>query len=260
MVKINVISIKGARSQNEDKHNVIKNITGLDKTLNNINYYGIYDGHGGKFVSTFLSTHFPKFFMDKRVVYPLKKNNLYKVCSFFQETLKTQYLKQATEQGSTCLVCIQYIYNGNNYLNILNIGDCRCVICHNNIAIPLTKDHKPDKPEEEQRIKNLGGTIYFDGHDWRIDDLSVSRSFGDLSSEKYISCKPDVFEYLITSNDKFMVMACDGLWDVMENQEVIDFILKNKNSQNLLNKLTDHALQKGSTDNISVIVVFFHEN
>jgi serine/threonine protein phosphatase PrpC len=265
-MKIDFASLTGKRKQNEDKHNIIKNIDGSNPTKININYYGIYDGHGGKFVSKFLSEHFPKYFMDKRTDYPLKKRDVDRAYNYFQDMLATKYKDNATNTGSTCLIVLHYLKNKNEYLNILNLGDCRCVICNNNIAIPLTKDHKPDKPEEEQRIKDLGGEIVFDGYDWRVGDLSVSRAFGDLSEPK-LSHIPDMFEYMVTSRDKFMILACDGLWDVISSQDACDFVLKTcyniktgeriNEKVNMGKRLADLAIEKGSTDNVSVIVVFF---
>lgn len=266
-MKIDFASLTGKRKQNEDKHNIIQNIDGRNTNMAKLNFYGIYDGHGGKYVSKFLSDHFHRYFMDKRTKYPLKIKNINKAYKFFQKLLKTKHTIEATNTGSTCLITLHYLKNGNEYINVLNLGDCRCVICNNNIAIPLTKDHKPDKPEEEYRIKQLGGTIVYDGYDYRISDLSVSRAFGDISAEPYIGIEPDVFEYKISSKDKFLIMACDGLWDVMDNQEAVDFVLKicydmktntRKNDKiNMAKRLADRAIEKGSGDNISVIIVFF---
>ena len=139
-------------------------------------------------------------------------------------------------------------------------------MCRNNIAHRLTKDHKPDKPEEKYRITQLGGKIYYDGYDWRINDLSVSRAFGDNESKAYVTHRPDLYKYKITKRDKFMVLACDGLWDVMTDQNVVDFVLDRyydmKNGDrinkrvNVSKQLAEHAIQVGSGDNITALVVF----
>lgn len=265
-MKIDVISLIGKRKRNEDKHNIITNIDGNDKNSQTINYYGLYDGHGGNFVSKFLSDNLPKHFMDKRINYPLKKRDVCKLFTYIQDYLKKIYLSKATIAGSTCLSVIHYIKNNTEYLNIVNLGDCRCVISRNNIAIPLTKDHKPNKPEEHARITKLGGVIQWDGDDWRIGALSVSRALGDISEEPYVGREPDVFEYTITSRDYFIVLGCDGLWDVLDNQDVVDFVLKHcydirtmkriNEKLHIARKLAEHAIEKGSSDNVSVIVVF----
>jgi serine/threonine protein phosphatase PrpC len=100
--------------------------------------------------------------------------------------------------------------------------------------------------------------------------LSVSRAFGDLDSLPYITSQPDIFRYELLSNDKFMIIACDGLWDIMSNQEVVEFILEELNKLSNKNKTTngngknniakllgEYAIQKGSYDNITIIIVFF---
>ena len=268
-MSVHSVSLKGKRESNEDKHIIKTNLNGQNKNMNNINFYGIYDGHGGKFVSKFLSNNLHNFFIDKRVKYPLKKSYVNDAYNCIQNILETKYGKQSHSCGSTSLVSLQYKdSNNNNYINILNTGDSRCVLCRNNISYPLTKDHKPATPEEKNRIEQLGGKIYYDGYDWRINDLSVSRAFGDNESKKYVTHIPDLYKYKLSKNDKFIVMACDGLWDVMENQDVVDFVLNkcyDMNTGKKLNKkinvakqLAEHAINIGSTDNITSLVVFFN--
>lgn len=266
-MSVHSVSLKGKRPQNEDKHNIIINIDGDDKNIGNINYYAVYDGHGGKFVSKFLHDNLWKCFVDKRVVYPLKKNFIKKIYEYWQDLLKKNYKEHATNAGSTCLVVVQYRSQNCDFLNILNTGDSRCVLCRNNLAIPLTKDNKPHWPEENERIKKLGGQIIFDGFDWRICDLSVSRAFGDITAEPYVTCLPDIYKYKLNPNDKFIIIACDGLWDVLGSQDVVNFVLEhcydmstgqtNNANINIAKKLAEFAINKGSTDNVSIIIVFF---
>ena len=72
----------------------------------------------------------------------------------------------------------------------------------------------------------MNGKIQFDGHDWRIKDLSLSRAFGDLDASPFVTHEPEIYKYKLSSKDKFMVLACDGLWDVLSNQEVVNFVLE----------------------------------
>jgi len=224
----------------------------------------VFDGHGGKYCSRFLEKHLPELFCNKLVQYPLKEKFVNNSFKFYQNILKTEHFKYAQHCGSTCLIVINYEKDGVNYLNVINSGDSRCVLCKNNIGISLTKDHKPNNFEESKRIKNLGGKIYYDGYDWRILDLSVSRAFGDISAEPYVTCEPDLFKYKLNKYDKFIVIACDGLWDVMTNEEVVNFILHEcyddsgkRIKDKIAKKLADKAIQQGSTDNVTIIVVFF---
>ena len=119
--------------------------------------------------------------------------------------------------------------------------------------------------------------IWCDRGTWRINDLSVSRAFGDKSSEKYVTCIPDLFTHQVTNNLEFIILGCDGLWDVVGNQEAVDIVIEhcydenNKkiddpkevvNGQvcdlNIAEKLASYAInEKDSDDNVTVVVVFF---
>lgn len=263
------ISLKGLRQQNEDKHICISNGN------NDMNFIGLYDGHGGKFVSTFLYENLHNFFINENVTYPIKTNYIKKTFKKIHDYLYKEKFDCANNCGSTCLVLLLYKISDEYFVNVINVGDSRSVLCRNNIAIPLSKDHKPNWPEEIKRLKNMSGNIKFDGYDWRIQDLSVSRAFGDFDTLPYITNEPDIFKYQLTKYDKFIVMACDGLWDVMDNQEVVNFILsqydedyfyhkmysnKNFNQKNNIAKdLAKYAINKGSSDNITIIIVFLNK-
>lgn len=273
-MSIHSVSLKGKRPSNEDRHMIITNLDKNDKDENqaNVNYYGVYDGHGGRFVSSFLHKNLHGFFVDGRVSYPLKKSYVNKAFDCVQKRLEEKYPDKSLSCGSTCLAAVHFRNesSGSDYLNVMNAGDCRGVLCRNNIAYPLTNDHKPHKPEERTRIEQLGGAdnIHFDGYDWRINDLSVSRAFGDNESKAYVTHRPDLYKYKITNRDKFMILACDGLWDVMDNQAAVDFVLNKcydmkgggqrmENNINASKQLAEHAIEVGSTDNITALVVFF---
>jgi serine/threonine protein phosphatase PrpC len=264
---IHTVSLKGKRYQNEDKHNIIINLDKNDKTKAPINFFGLYDGHGGKYVSKYLSENCQTFFMDPRVKYPLNTKYIHSVYNYINNSLKNKHKAQSLNCGSTCLLLQQYKAKNNMYLSILNSGDCRAVLCRNNMPLVLTKDHKPSWPEEKRRIEQLGGNIYQDNAgDWRIKDLSVSRAFGDFDTEPFITCLPDIYNYKIHPEDKFIILACDGLWDVMKNEDVVNFILNEcyddtlkkriKNNNNIAKKLAEHAINIGSMDNVSIIVIF----
>ena len=143
-------------------------------------------------------------------------------------------------------------------MNVLNLGDCRLVILYkNNKFNTLTIDHKPDEVNEKIRISKMGGIIKKDDEGtYRIGDLAVSRSFGDGDNAPYISQVPDIYYKKITPNTKYIVMACDGLWDVINNEELHPLIKKFKEngSKNLAISLVNEALKRKSGDNISAIV------
>lgn len=255
----------GRRPQNEDNHDVILNLDGKDPNKSNVNYFAVYDGHGGKQVSNFLKENMAKFYVHKKLNYPLTKKYVTKVSDFVQTSLKKH--KFSNKMGSTSLIVIQFKYNNEDYINVINTGDSRCIMCRDNFAMPLTKDHKPNWPEEYYRIMNLGGKVQFDGYDWRINDLSVSRAYGDVDATPYVTHTPDLFRYKIDKNDKFMVVACDGLYESLSNNDVVNFVLLNcydptltkriNKGVNIAEKLAKYAISKGSNDNCSAIIQFF---
>jgi len=265
-MNIHSVSLKGLRNQNEDTHDVILNTDNNICKLKNLNYFAVFDGHGGKEVSTYIKSNLSKYFLNNKVSYPISKRYVTNVYDYVQKSLHKYDF--AYGAGCTGLVVIHFKNNGENYLNIFNNGDSRCILCRDNFGMPLTKDHKPNWPEERARIEQLGGVITFDGYDFRIKDLSVSRAFGDIDASPFVTHQPDVYRYKLDKNDKFIIMACDGLWDVLNNHDVTNFVLSNcydivtkqriNKNVNIAKKLAEYAIKKGSTDNITCIVIFFN--
>jgi len=120
---------------------------------------------------------------------------------------------------------------GDNKLICANSGDSRCVLCRKGVAVPLSRDHNPDQQDEYDRIYKAGGMVNEEG---RVEgNLNLSRAIGDLFYKSNTSIAPE--EQMITANpeiqtidlcldDEFLIIACDGIWNVMDNQEVVDFV------------------------------------
>lgn len=119
-----------------------------------------------------------------------------------------------------------------------NLGDSRAILCRGVKSVPITEDHKPDALFERQRIEEIGGVVKWHGFfgpdrlpvpgmgAYRVNgNLAVSRAWGDRLERPYVSSDPDI-EVLQRNHegDRFMVLASDGLWDVMTSQEVVDFV------------------------------------
>lgn len=257
-LKIYFTSIKGRRDSNEDRHNIILNMNGEKSEISNINFFGIYDGHGGSYVSKYLETNMPNYYMNKDFLPPFDENYHNKVFQIVQnQLLKSTF---GYSNGSTCLINLMYRYEDSIHMNIVNLGDSRLTIVYSNWSSKqVTKDHKPDEPTEKIRLEKMGGEVYKDSENvYRIGDLSLSRAFGDGDNAPYISQKPDIFIKKITPQTKYIVMACDGLWDIIESESlglILCELLENKKSDNLAVDLANWALEKGSTDNISIIII-----
>eukprot|EP00930_Biecheleria_cincta_P003408 TRINITY_DN104342_c0_g1_i1.p1 TRINITY_DN104342_c0_g1~~TRINITY_DN104342_c0_g1_i1.p1 ORF type:complete len:426 (+),score=64.96 TRINITY_DN104342_c0_g1_i1:107-1279(+) len=127
-----------------------------------------------------------------------------------------------------------------------NAGDSRAVLCRKGRAVPLSEDHKPNDPAERRRIEEAGGTVEKIERGvmttYRVNgNLSLSRAIGDLQYKsrkdlpphKQVVCAtPDLHRESITPQDEFIVLACDGIWDVKSSQEVCSFIRRR-----LINKI-----------------------
>lgn len=285
-IVIHSYSTPGNREKNEDTMEIINNLDKTNDILNNLLYISIFDGHGGGDISKILidKINLSKYFcnnssqISNKLTYHNSYNKKFIIPLFYriQEKLKNYY-KSSNKMGSTALLSIFYPKSDNKLnLKVINLGDSRAILCNsNNIGIPLTLDHKPHLFCEKKRIINMGGSIELsDDDDPRINGMSVSRSFGDFDN-KYIDQTPDIFDYVISS-EKFIIMGCDGLWDVLNNQEVVDFVLekyeeyiednkilfdlKSKSNNNIAQKLAEYAIYKKSTDNVSITIIFLIDN
>lgn len=266
-MKIYYHTVQGKRESNEDQHFIFTNLDGKDIEKNCINMFGVFDGHGGKLVSKYIKENLPGFFIKKFKDNLFSKSDKFskyvnKVFDLLQNKLIEDHPKAVNYCGSTACLILHCLNKAEKkgYIWIINIGDSRAVLNNkNDLPIQLSKDHKPNSPDERSRIEKMGGKIVFDGVDWRIKDLSLSRAFGDVDCTPYVTHLPQIYKYKLSSKDKFIILACDGLWDVVSNQVAIDFIqdLKNKNFKgNYAKMLCEYALAKGSMDNVSIIIYF----
>lgn len=178
---------------------------------------------------------------------------------------------KATGMGCTAVAAM---IRGRD-VTVANTGDSRCVISRKGVAEPLTLDHKPVLLEEAERIMNAGGFV----RDNRVNGaLNVSRTIGDLDFKKnenlphthqMVVATPDITTFQLQKGDEFLILACDGIWDVLSNQEAVDFVRKKiKQGQDLKSiceDMCDHCLApdlKGlcrGADNMSVIILLFRE-
>uniref|UniRef100_A0A166IJ98 PPM-type phosphatase domain-containing protein n=1 Tax=Daucus carota subsp. sativus TaxID=79200 RepID=A0A166IJ98_DAUCS len=127
----------------------------------------------------------------------------------------------------------------------------------NGKAKGITIDHEPLK--EKKQVENRGGfVVKLPGNVPRVDgQLAMTRAFGDKKVKKHITAKPDVIIKKIDKDINFLILASDGLWKVMSNQEACDCICNITNAQEASEQLIKEALLRESRDDISCIVVMF---
>lgn len=155
-----------------------------------------------------------------------------------------------------------------------NIGDSRAVLSRGGEAIDLSVDHKPDHPKEYERIRSLGGSIdWFGSVDaegnpiegtglYRVNgNMALSRAIGDRSERPFVSGEPDITVTPLQKDDEFIVIATDGLWDAFTSQDVVTLVNAIRQSpkhdlDDLPRIITAHALRSGSSDNITILIVW----
>lgn len=148
---------------------------------------------------------------------------------------------------------------GDN-LYVAHAGDSRAILVHSSGKVTaLTSDHKPNRPDERRRVQDLGGSVVFWGV-WRVEGiLAVSRAIGDRMLKPFVVAEPEVKELTRTSADWFLVVASDGVWDTITNEDAGDIVLKHDDPQDAAKLLMEEAYARGSLDNICVMVIDLRE-
>ena len=252
--------------------------------------FGVFDGHGGKEVAEFVSRHFCEELLRNR---SYQQNNLEQALreTFLRmdEMLRTtEGLKEviriskdlpnnypveadSSQMIAGCTSVVALVRNNTVY--VANAGDSRCVLSREGRAVELSFDHKPDLPEELNRITRAGGVV----EDGRVmGNLNLSRSIGDLEYKKnnaipqkdqMITAYPDIKVEERKGNEGFMVLACDGVWDMLTSQECVNFVaqrIKNKTLQTIADEVLERCLAPDiassgglGCDNTTIVIVVF---
>jgi protein phosphatase 1L len=236
--------LQGKRPTMEDAHDIKHEVS--------YQLYGLYDGHGGSKVSHYLAHHLNKAIVDHSLFKSNPLEALFQSCVTMQKELDPAI---ATNQGSTALTALIK----NKTLYVANIGDSRAVLCSKGSAVALSNDHKPDRPDEYERINKAGGFIYWAGC-WRVQGvLGLSRAMGDKGLAPYVIAEPEIIMRALTNHDEFLILACDGVWDVLDNQKAVDIVhnalSQSTDCEHAAQILVDAAYKAGSSDNISAIII-----
>ncbi|XP_025887455.1 protein kinase and PP2C-like domain-containing protein isoform X4 [Solanum lycopersicum] len=217
----------GRRETMEDRHFLMPQL--CDEK--DIHIFAIFDGHRGSAAAEFSSGALPGFLQ-----------NLGSVCSpsdaLFEAFIKTDVAfrtqldssrkrKGAVQKdwhpGCTAIAALIV----RNKLIVANAGDCRTILCRSGIPYALSRDHVASCLEERERIIRAGGLVKWQVDTWRVGDAALQ------------------------------VMASDGLWDVVSEKDVVNIIRDTVKEAGMCSKrLATEAAERGSKDNITVIVIF----
>ena len=237
----------GVEKQNQDNFFIYSNFNNNPTNI----YMGVCDGHGdfGKEISSFLVTNLPlvlgnflRIFnikdissSDNATLLPIVKNS-------FKQINKNILLEKQIDSTLSGSTCVSLIYTPKKVFCI-NLGDSRCIVGRfdgqNWTSKDLSVDHKPEIESEKERIIQNGGIVRQSKDEdgeflgpqrvWRQDvempGLAMSRSFGDqIAHQLGVICEPEMVEYELNEEDKFLILASDGIWQFISSQECVDIV------------------------------------
>ncbi|KMT02412.1 hypothetical protein BVRB_9g205230 [Beta vulgaris subsp. vulgaris] len=215
--------------------------------------FAIFDGHMGHDVANYLQLHLFENILKDPGFWTEPENAIRRAYDKTDGEI-LEKVPVLGKGGSTAVTAI--LINGQKLI-VANVGDSRAVICKNGEAKQLSVDHDPGT--EKREIERRGGFVSnIPGDVPRVDgQLAVARAFGDKSLKLHLSSEPYVDEMKIDDTTEFMILASDGLWKVMSNEEAVDSIKHIKDAQSAAKHLTEAAVTRKSKDDISCIVVRF---
>jgi serine/threonine protein phosphatase PrpC len=236
----------GERDYMEDQGKSIENLNGDPNQI----LFCLFDGHGGGEVSEFLKNNFSEY-MKKTLPfknYPSDFAKLFKLLDKKVESLN------APEAGSTAGIAYIEKINGKRFLYCANVGDTRSILIKkNNRILRLSYDDRVSDRKEKERIIKQGGII-FNGRIY--GQLMLSRCFGDWSIKEYgVIVLPHVARIELTSDDLYLILATDGVWDVLSDDDIVKLTQINSNSLGICKNIVIESLNRESEDNISCFVI-----
>ena len=241
---------KSYRKEMEDKSCIKINI--IEKENHKISLFAIFDGHGGKLVSEYLYNNY-----EKTLISILEKNN-YNIEKSIKESFKEidnnlEKIPNTKTIGSTATI----ILIDNNILYCANVGDSESYYISKDKIIKLTNLHNCKNKNEVERVINSKGLIFGN----RVFGmLNLTRSIGDFDFKIYgVINEPFIYKVnLIENYSKYVILGSDGVWDVINDSDLIQIEKKYGSlCKNFCNKIVEEAINKGSQDNISCIVIKF---
>ncbi|KAK8889754.1 hypothetical protein M9Y10_034508 [Tritrichomonas musculus] len=233
---------RGKRTTMEDRCAIIGEFAGEDTQ-----FYGIFDGHGGSDCSTYVANNLYKIIAEKLI-----SNDMNDVLEIIQESIdeiNAYAVEKWMNQGTTVAIAIII----KNKLYTANVGDSRILLVNRNdkIVKRLSVDHKVSDPIEQERIKAKLGLIQND----RVGGiLALSRSIGDGCLSDFISCEAYMTENEYTY-DQGLILACDGVWDVIDDIDAAQIFRSADNAANASNLIKQSAIDNRTTDNVAVVCV-----
>lgn len=215
----------------------------------------IYDGHGGREAARIASQMLTSYFIHawaRDLEKPLReRHRLYDLLRQAYLVVDGHIIESGIKGGTTSA---NFFIIGDRFM-AANAGDTRVVINIAEGCLSLTKDHKPEFPEERRRIESLGGEVISYGVARVQGVLSMSRALGDAQLKPYVTAEPRIVEGYLAKENQFVILACDGVWDVLKQDDVMNMVTSIANAEKAAAAVSTKALDCGSGDNITIIVL-----
>lgn len=260
-----IFALQGLRDRMEDVPTAVLDLAGCR------HLFAVFDGHGGRDVAEHCSAALPGHLSAL-----LQGGNSSCTKTALHEAIvrtdKDCCSASSSGAGSTAVVALL----SDEMLWVAHCGDSRAVLCRSGgrAVEQLTEDHKPSRRDERDRVLEAGGVVFMHQGCLRVMGvLAVTRAIGNHDMRRCgITAEPEVREVVRTAADEFLIIASDGLWDVMSNQEAVDLVNRcverckvkaasRHTAMRVAAKvLAKQAVHKGSTDNVSVVVVDLAQN
>ena len=216
---------------------------------------GVYDGHAGASAAAIAAELLTPTFLS---LYDSTKGT-----RAFEEWFNAEQVRHAYVTTDKAIVnrtieggaAVATLYFHEDRFIAANVGDVRIVLGDGFKAVQITLDHKPDLPEEKSRIEALGGEIINYDVPRLQGTLAMARALGDTYLKPYVTAEPRVTEGFLGRKTDIAVLASDGIWDVLTSKEAISIARSAGSAQGGAELVQVKALERGSRDNITVIVL-----
>ena len=162
------------------------------------------------------------------------------------------------KSGSTAVVALLRQTETEAHLYVANAGDARAVLARSGNGVRLSYDHKGTDDAERRRVVGCGGFVWLG----RVSGvLAISRSFGDHYMKDQVTSQPFITRtQLQPDTDPFVIVACDGIWDVIDDDTAVQLALAESTAQEMADRLVAHSLTEGTMDNVTCCVMQFNQH
>lgn len=257
---VGVVSEMGRRDYNEDETIMRPKFTIESKSSNMavsgaLSFFGVFDGHGGRKAAEYARDH-----LLDNVKFSLWQGMSVED-SFKFAYLRTEYdffeTSPVEETSGTTAVTV-LIENSTGKFWCANAGDSRAILSRKGEAIALSEDHRSTNTNEVERVQKLGGFIK---NKRAMGRLECFRTIGDADVDsKIVTAEPEVKSGVIEDCDEFILLGCDGLYDVLSDSEIVQFVedLRSQgiSAKEIAQKLVDFSISdRYSKDNVTVVLV-----